>query len=103
MTFWHEQLPGQIYDLEYERLVAEPESEVRTLLDWLNLPWEPQCLDFHQNKTAVNTASVSQVRQPIYRGSVEKWRNYERQLEPLKAALSEREEYDVTKIKLTKV
>jgi hypothetical protein len=88
MTFWHEQLPGQIYDLQYEQLVAEPESQVRTLVEWLDLPWEPQCLEFHQNKSAVNTASVSQVRQPIYRGSVEKWRKFANQLEPLQTALS---------------
>ena len=87
MAFWQQQLPGQIYNLQYEHLVAEPESEVRKLLHWLNLSWDPRCLEFHKNKTAVNTASVSQVRQPIYKGSVEKWRKYEAQLQPLSLAL----------------
>ena len=87
MAFWHEQLPGKIYDLHYEQLVRDPEAEVRRLLDWLGLPWEPACLDFHQRDTAVNTASVSQVRQSIYRGSVEKWRKFGDHLRPLQAAL----------------
>jgi len=87
MVFWHEQLPGKIYDVHYEQLVDDPEAEVRKLLDWLGLSWQSGCLDFHQRGTAVNTASVSQVRQPIYRGSVEKWRKFGDHLKPLRMAL----------------
>ena len=88
MAFWHEQLPGQIIDVEYECLVAEPEREIKSLVQHLELPWETQCLEFYRNSTAVNTASVSQVRQPIYRGSVEKWRKFSDQLGPLRSSLS---------------
>jgi tetratricopeptide (TPR) repeat protein len=87
MAFWHSQLPGQIYNLEYESLVAEPEAETQKLLHWLNLSWEPECMEFHQSRDVVNTASMSQVRQPIYSGSVGKWRKFEPQLKPLLAAL----------------
>lgn len=88
MAFWHEQLPGKIYDLHYEQLVDTPEAQVRKLLDWLGLTWQSGCLDFHRRDTAVNTASVSQVRQPIYRGSVEKWRKFGDHLKPLQIALA---------------
>ncbi|MEH6584791.1 MAG: sulfotransferase, partial [Halioglobus sp.] len=87
MEFWCQQLPGRIYDLQYEQLVAQPEAEVRKLLHWLDLDWQAGCMDFHKNAAAVNTASISQVRQPIYRGSVEKWRKFEAQLGSLQAAL----------------
>jgi hypothetical protein len=87
MAFWHQQLPGRIYDLEYENLVAEPEKQVRDLLEWLDLDWQQNCLQFHTSATAVNTASVSQVRQPIYSGSVEKWRRFATHLAPLRQQL----------------
>jgi len=95
MAFWHEQLPGRIIDLEYEKLVAEPEREVRALLEQLDLSWQPECLQFHRNTSAVNTASVSQVRRPIYSASVEKWRKFSDQLAPLQAALSTDRQYNV--------
>jgi tetratricopeptide (TPR) repeat protein len=87
MAFWHSAMPDRIYDLEYEALVADPEGESRALLDWLGLGWEPRCLEFHASPGAVHTASVSQVRQPVYRGSVAKWRKFERHLKPLQQAL----------------
>lgn len=87
MAFWRRQIPGRIYDLHYEELVTNTESEVRQLLNWLDLEWQPDCLAFHRNSGAVNTASVSQVRQPIYRGSVEKWRKFEPHLGSLKTSL----------------
>jgi tetratricopeptide (TPR) repeat protein len=87
MAFWHSAMPDRIYDLEYEALVADPEGESRALLDWLGLEWEARCLEFHTNPGAVHTASVSQVRQPVYRESVEKWRKFERHLKPLQQAL----------------
>lgn len=88
MDFWRQQLPGRIYDLHYEQMVVDTETEVRKLLHWLGLEWQPQCLEFHQNKAAVNTASQSQVRRPIYRDSLEKWRKFENCLGPLLNALA---------------
>ena len=83
MSFWHNKFPGQIYDLCYEDLTMNQELESRELLDVCELEWEDQCLNFHKTKRAVNTASAAQVRQKMYQGSSEAWRNYERHLGPL--------------------
>ncbi len=71
----------------YERLVEDPEAEVRRLLDYLGLPFEPACLRFHENERAVRTASSEQVRRPINREGLDQWRAFEPWLEPLKDAL----------------
>ena len=80
-------LPGRIHRVIYERMVEDPEAEVRRLLDYCGLPFEAGCLRFHENERAVRTASSEQVRQPIFTDAVEHWRNYEPWLDPLKAAL----------------
>ena len=67
--------------------VDDPEAEIRALLDFLGLPFEPACLAFHQTERAVRTASSEQVRRPINRDGVGQWRAYEPWLDPLKAAL----------------
>jgi hypothetical protein len=83
-------LPGDAFhEVEYEDLVANTEQEARRLLDYCGLPWEDACLDFHKTERAVRTASVTQVRQPIYRSSVERWRRYEKYLGPLLEALGD--------------
>lgn len=87
MQHWHEAMPGQIYTLKYESLVADLEGEVRRLLQHCELPWEDQCLNFHQNSQPSTTASAIQVRRPIYHSSVGKWRHYEQQLESLRNLL----------------
>lgn len=87
MTHWHEVLPGQIFDIHYENLVAHPEREIRRLLAYCDLPWDPACLTFHQTVRPVKTASVVQVRQPLYQSSVGRWRRYEAYLGPLLNAL----------------
>ncbi len=79
--------PGAVHRVMYEDMVANTEAEVRRLLGYLGLPFEPACLQFHENTRAVRTASSEQVRQPIYASAIEHWRNYERWLDPLKAAL----------------
>jgi hypothetical protein len=68
-------------------MVDDTETEVRRLLDYCGLPFEESCLRFYENDRAVRTASSEQVRQPIFRDSVEQWRNYERWLGPLVTAL----------------
>jgi hypothetical protein len=79
--------PGAVHRIMYEDLVSNTEAEVRRLLAYLDLPFEPACLQFHENTRAVRTASSEQVRQPIYASAIDHWRNYEPWLEPLKAAL----------------
>jgi hypothetical protein len=82
-------LPGRIHRVFYERLVADPESEIRRLLAYLGLPFEQSCLEFHKTERLVTTRSSEQVRQPIYNTGNERWRHYERWLGPLKAALGD--------------
>ncbi|WP_374470634.1 sulfotransferase [Phenylobacterium sp.] len=80
-------LPGRVHRVIYEQMVADPEAEVRRLLDYCRLPFEAGCLRFYENDRAVRTASSEQVRRPIYADATEHWRNFEPWLEPLKAAL----------------
>ena len=90
MQHWHNVLPaGSLFDLRYEDLVDSQESVSRKLLEFLDLDWEPACLDFHRNTRASTTGSASQVRQPIYRSSVNKWRHFESQLQTLLDTLTE--------------
>jgi tetratricopeptide (TPR) repeat protein len=83
MRHWREALPGAVYEVQYETLVAEPEAVTRKLLAHCGLAWEANCLDFHQRQTSVATPSAVQVRQGIYTSSVERWRRYGDALQPL--------------------
>jgi tetratricopeptide (TPR) repeat protein len=85
---WHRVLPLRWLDIQYESLVADLEGESRRLIEFLGLSWEPACLDFHRTMRAVQTASSWQVRQPVYRRSVGRWRHYERHLGPLLTELA---------------
>ena len=80
-------LPGRIHQVGYERLVTDLERELRRLLDYLGLPFDPACLRFHENARAVYTPSAQQVRRPVNGEGLEFWRNYEPWLTPLKDAL----------------
>jgi len=80
-------LPGRVHRVHYEQLVADPEGEVRRLLDYCRLPFEPGCLRFYDNPRVVQTVSSEQVRRPIYSEAVDQWRHYEPWLKPLKDAL----------------
>jgi hypothetical protein len=79
--------PGSVYRVIHEQLLENPESEIRSLLEFLDLPFEESCLNFHQNKRAVRTASSEQVRRPINRDGVDHWKPYAAHLEPLKRTL----------------
>lgn len=87
MLHWNTVMPGVIHTMRYETLVADIEGESRRLLEYCGLPWEDQCLRFHENTQASTTASALQVRQPIYATSIGKWRHYARQLESLRMRL----------------
>ena len=81
MRHWHQALPpGRILDVPYERMVSDFENEARRLVDYLGLPWDDRCLGFHNNRRLVKTASVAQVRRPIYKTSVARWKHYEAHL-----------------------
>ncbi len=87
MQHWHATLPGAIFELRYEALVADPEAQTRRLLSFCGLEWQDRCGDFHLNPAASTTASAAQVRRPLYRTSVSQWRHYAQQLAPLRDAL----------------
>jgi len=96
MAFWEAQLPGRILRVDYEALVAEPERQVRALLDHCGLEWSEHCLSFERNQAPVSTASAVQVRSPLYRSAIGRWRHYESALEPLKALLGREAAPEVT-------
>ena len=87
MAHWEKVLPGFMYTLSYEKLVADQQNQIKKLIDFCGLPWSETCLAFHKTERRVSTASSAQVRQPVYRDSVKLWRRYERQLKPLKKAI----------------
>ena len=88
MQHWQQVLPaGTVLEVQYEELVADTETQARRLLDYLGLPWDERCLDFHRNRRVVRTASLAQVRKPVYRSSVARWQHFEAHLDPLREAL----------------
>lgn len=87
MAHFDEALPGKIHRVFYEQLVDEPEREIRRMLEYLDVPFEQSCLQFHKTERVVTTRSSEQVRRPIYKAGVDRWRHYEPWLGPLKSAL----------------
>ena len=87
MAHWDKVLDLPILAVRYERLVSEPESEIRRVLDFLDLPWDDACMRFHETDRVVGTASYEQVKRPMYKSSVGRHRHYDHRLEPLRNAL----------------
>ena len=84
MEHWRRVLPeGVFLEVGYEDVVSDPEGQVRRMVEYCGLEWNEACLDFHRNKRPIQTASVMQVRLPMYRSSVGRWRHYEPYLAPL--------------------
>lgn len=84
MQHWRETLgPGRIIEVEYEKLVREPETEIRRLLEAVGLDWDERCLEFHNAGHTVRTASFAQVRRPLYSNSIGRWHRFEKHLDPL--------------------
>jgi tetratricopeptide (TPR) repeat protein len=81
MKHWHQVLPGKVLDVHYEDTVMDLESQVRKILDYCGLPFEEQCLRFYETDRAIRTASSEQVRQPIYKAALGRWRRYEKHLD----------------------
>ena len=88
MAHWERVLPIKIHTNDYESLVADPETHSRELIRHCGLQWDDACLQFHSNDRAVRTPSKWQVRQPMYRSSVEKWRRFEKHLAPIAEKVS---------------
>jgi len=80
-------MPGRVHRVIYERMIEDTEGEVRALLAYCGLEFEPACLEFYKTERAIRTPSAQQVRQPIYKDSADEWRRYENHLRPLKEAL----------------
>ncbi len=88
MRHWHNVLPGRILDVSYEDLVRNLESQSRRIASYCNLEWQPECLNFHESHLPSMTASLAQVRQPVYTSSIGRWRDYRPQLSRLEQVLS---------------
>jgi tetratricopeptide (TPR) repeat protein len=89
MRHWDTVLPGQVLRVQHEHVVADLVGNVRRLLDFCGLEFEPACVEFHKTERSIRTASSEQVRQPIYREGLDQWRHYEPWLEPLREALGD--------------
>ncbi len=87
MAHWNAVLPGRIIHVEHERLLAEPEAQIRGVVKSCGLTWNDQCLRFYENERTVRTASINQVRRPLSASAVKRWQSYERHLGPLFDAL----------------
>ncbi|MBV1906029.1 MAG: sulfotransferase [Pseudomonadales bacterium] len=83
MQHWHKLFGERIHQVSYETLVETPEAISRKVFKYCGLAWEADCLNFHQGKSAVSTASTAQIRQPIYRSAVDSWKKYEQELAPI--------------------
>ena len=89
MPRWRERFGGRFFDIGYEDTTSNLEPNARRLIEFLELPWEDACLEFHRQDTAVTTASAVQVRQPAHTGSMGRWRRYEAQLAVMRNTLRE--------------
>ncbi|QFY44428.1 tetratricopeptide repeat protein [Candidatus Methylospira mobilis] len=89
MAHWRNVLPaGAFLDVNYEDIVNDTEAQARRIIEYCGLEWRTACLDFHKKERPIQTASAAQVRQPIYKSSIERWRHYEKFLGPLQDALN---------------
>ena len=84
MDFWKKKIPEFIYEAKYEEIVSNPEEEIKKLINFCNLEWDPDCLNFHKKKkTPIQTVSVSQARKPIYNSSVNSNSDYSKYLQDM--------------------
>jgi tetratricopeptide (TPR) repeat protein len=94
MHHWQQVFPGEILEIQYEDVVDHPENSARRMLDHIGVSWERQVLDFHALERPVKTASVWQVRQPLYASSKARWQRYQQHLRPLKAGTNRKITWD---------
>jgi hypothetical protein len=89
MRHWDQALPGTVLKVMHEDVVEDLEGNVRRILEFCNLPFEPGCVEFYKTERSVRTASSEQVRLPIFKEGLDQWKNYEPQLKPLAEALGD--------------
>lgn len=89
MATWHQRFPHRIFDISYEDTARDLEPNARALIEYLELPWEDDCLNFHTQSSAVSTASAVQVREPAHTRSIDRWKRYQTQLQPMVTTLKE--------------
>ena len=89
MSHWHRTFPGRILDIRYETLVADTQAVAESMVAHIGLDWDSACLSFHENDSIVQTASLTQVRQPVYASAVGKWQRYGRQFTPLATEIAD--------------
>ena len=87
MSHWQDLFPDDIFDVQYEELVNNQETVSKQLIDFIGLQWDEKCMDFHANDRAAMSSSNIQVRQPMYKTSIDRWKHYENHLQPLIDAL----------------
>jgi hypothetical protein len=89
MRYWHDVFTGKIYDIKYENIIADQEGETRKLLQHCGLSWNDQCLSFYNTSRDVFTLSLTQVRKPIYKDSIQLWEKFRKHLGPLQSIISD--------------
>ena len=88
MYHWNDYAGDDIFEISYEALISDPEPKVREMLDFLELEWQDSCMKFYENKRTVSTPSYIQVRQPLYKSSMKRWKHYEDHIEDLKKSIN---------------
>ena len=88
MLFWKERLKDNIFELSYEELIKDQEKTTKKLIEFCDLEWDENCLSPHKNEKIVSTASLAQVRSPVYKSSIKKWENYSEELKKLKILIN---------------
>ena len=83
MNLWKSKLSKEIYDIKYENIISNPESEIKELLDFCELDFEKECLNFYNNKRPIKTVSSAQARQPLYNKSVSSYKNFEKYMKEI--------------------
>ena len=78
MAFWNKKFHNEIYDANYEKILTKPEDEIKKLLDFCDLAFEKNCLDFYKTKRPIKTVSSAQARQPLYKSSISLYQKYEK-------------------------
>ena len=80
MSFWSEKFGEEILEVKYETLVENPNVEIKKIINFCNLDWEENCLRFNENNNPIKTLSVNQANKPIYKTSIESFKNFEKEL-----------------------
>ena len=88
MKFWNNLFDGKILNIKYENLISKPNEKIKELINFCELNWEDQCLNFYKNNNPIKTLSVNQANKPIYKDSIDKYKNFEKDLDILFSKLS---------------